>query len=313
MEDRSLRPLALGEIIDTAFKVYVRNWRPFIALVAAVVIPAGVLEYLLLAGAIPGEVLDRLSDPNLAIDRETLDAARRLLAVTTAALLIQIVASVLANAGVMRGVAEVYLGRSPSWRDSLGFAVGRLPALLATVLVMVGAPAAVAAGSWLVAGTDIAGSGALATLTLTALLLLAIWIGVSWVVAVPVLLVERSGPFRALARSFLLVRRRWWPVFGTVVTVSLIVVITGEVANRILDAFVADGSVGRAVMTIGISVVTTPFLVAVIAVLYFDLRARKERFTLARLAADIDTPPPELPDVEPTTDDWPPLPPDTNP
>ncbi|MDH3398903.1 MAG: hypothetical protein OEM81_13885, partial [Acidimicrobiia bacterium] len=67
-----------------------------------------------------------------------------------------------------------------------------------------------------------------------------------------------------------------------------------------------------------IAVATTPFVVSVLAVLYFDLRTRREPFDLSRLAADIGAPPPASPpetpgsQLPPSPDrpDWPPLPPD---
>jgi hypothetical protein len=119
-----------------------------------------------------------------------------------------------------------------------------------------------------------------------------------------------------LARSLNLVRGRWWPTFGTILTAWLIVVILSSIASRILEAFLAGGDnlAAGLVISAAISAVTTPFIVTVLAVLYFDLRARHERFDLAGLAGEIGVSPPS-PDWSSPRDersDWPPLPPDTD-
>ncbi|MDH3398363.1 MAG: hypothetical protein OEM81_11105, partial [Acidimicrobiia bacterium] len=64
MNQQSLRPLGLGEIIDTAFKIYARHWRALMLLVAVVVVPAGVASYLILNAAIPPDLAQQLTDPN---------------------------------------------------------------------------------------------------------------------------------------------------------------------------------------------------------------------------------------------------------
>ncbi len=317
MSQRPLRPLALGEIIDTAFKVYVRNWRPLVALVAAVVIPAGILQYLVLTGAVPEDLFTRLSDPDLVLDEATVSDSLRLMGAAIAAALIQALASILANAGIMRAVAEIYLGRRPDWRESLRFAAGRLPALIATVVLMVVTIGSLTAGAWLFVGLNLGGpgtgGGGLATLALIAWLVLVVWIGISWTMAIPALVVERTSPAGALARSYALVRGRWWPVFGTLLTIWLIVVVISQIAGRILGAFLTGGAAVDAALTIAVSVATAPFVVSALAVIYFDLRTRKETFSLGRLAAEVGVPPPPETDVGEWPDDdssWPPLPPE---
>ena len=133
------------------------------------------------------------------------------------------------------------------------------------------------------------------------------------------LIVEKTSPTEALTRSFSLVRGRWWPTFGTLLTTWLIVAVLSGVASRILQAFLPQGDsvIAGMAVSIAIAVVTTPFVVSVLAVLYFDLRTRREPFDLAQLAADVgapflrahrDPPRPPLPPA-PDRPDWPPLPP----
>jgi hypothetical protein len=237
--------------------------------------------------------------------------------------LIQLVGAMLAAAGVMRAVAEVYLGSRPDWRATLAIAGRRLPAVLITGVLIVGAIGALTVGLWLLTGLTAASSGGggfVVTLAFLVSVLVVPWLAVSWSLAIPVLVIENANPAGALARSFNLVRGRWWPTFGAILTAWLIVVILSSIASRILGAFLpaGDNVAAGLVISTGISVITTPFMVVVLAVLYFDLRGRREHFDLGRLATDIGGIPPQSPsrsDWSPPIDDqpeWPPFPPEAD-
>ena len=119
-----------------------------------------------------------------------------------------------------------------------------------------------------------------------------IWLAVAFSVAVPALLLERIGPFAAMGRSFRLVRGRWWATFGTLLVGYVLVG-----AHRRARAGARDGDpepdrgrehAGRRVSsvvggTLG-AVLTTPYSAAVIALIYFDLRVRKEGLDLQLIA-----------------------------
>jgi hypothetical protein len=190
-------------------------------------------------------------------------------------------------------------------------------------LLIIGAIGSLTVGVWLLTGLTAAGSGGSGVLVALAFLislLVVPWLAVSWSPAIPVLVVEGTTATGALTRSFNLVRGRWWPTFGTILTAWLIVVVLSSIASRILGAFVpaGDNAAAGLIISTGIAVATTPFIVAVLAVLYFDLRARRGQFDLRRLAGDIGIVLPSSPSQSdrsaplPPTDetDWPPLPPD---
>ena len=322
MNEQSLRPLGLGEIIDTAFKIYTRHWRALMLLVAVVVVPAGIASYLILNAAVVPDLTRQLNDPTSVIDDALLEQMLRFLGAAVLAAVIQSGAAVLASAGSLRAVAEIYLGTKPAWRTSLATAYRRLPAIIATGLLIVVGIGALSAGVWLLVGVGASasnGGGALAALSLIAWLVIVPWLAISWAPAIPVLVIEGTSPSGALARSFNLVRGRWWPTFGTLLTTWLIVAVLSGIASRILQAFLPDGggATEGMIVSIAIAIVTTPFVVTVLAVLYFDLRTRRGRFDLGRLAADIGAPTPANPNetprsqLPPTPDrpDWPPFPP----
>ena len=327
MSNQSLRPLGLGEIIDTAFKIYTRHWRPLMLLVAVVVVPAGIASFFIMKDAVPPDLveqIEQLDRLNPVLDEALVRAMLRFLGAAVLAAALQTAAAVLASAGSVRAVAEIYLGASPDWRVSLATAVRRLPAILLTGLLVMVAIGVLSGGVWLLVGVTAsasAGGSALAALLLIAWFLVVPWLTISWAPAIPVLIIEGTEPSSALTRSFSLVRRRWWPTFGTLLTTWLIIAVLSGITSRILQAFLPGGGgvLSGAVVSVAIAVATTPFAVAVLAVLYFDLRARREPFDLSRLARDIGAPPVVSPEtiegrVPPVPDraDWPPLPPKTD-
>ena len=116
MTEQPMRPLGLGEIIDTAFKIYTRHWRALVLLVAIVVIPAGIASFLILDAAVAPDLTEQLNEPTPVIDEELLEDMVRFLGAALLAALIQAAAAVLATAGSIRAVAEIYLDREPDWR-----------------------------------------------------------------------------------------------------------------------------------------------------------------------------------------------------
>ena len=133
-----------------------------------------------------------------------------------------------------------------------------------------------------------------------------IWIGIAWCLCFPALLFERIGPFKALGRSFSLVKGRWWATFLLWIVGNLLVSIIGGVVQ-----FGSSASARRCRAT------TRswrgrdrdrldrqrrrhhPYLAAVLTILYFDQRVRKEGFDLQLqaegfgIARDPDAPMPE--------------------
>jgi hypothetical protein len=319
MSNQPMRPLGLGEIIDTAFKIYTRHWRALLLLVAVVMIPAGIASYLILNDAVPANLVEQLNDPNPVLDEALLRDMLRFLGAAVLAALIQSGAAMLASAASVRAVAEIYLGNQPDWRASLTAAARRLPAILATGLLIAVGLGVLSAGVWLLAAVTAStstGAGALAALSIIAWLVVVPWLAISWTPAFPVLMIEGTSPPAALARSFHLVRGRWWPTFGTLLTTWLIVAVLSGIASRIIEAFLPGGGgvVSGVAISVAVAVATTPFAVAVLAVLYLDLRTRREPFDLGRLADDIGAPrpinPPEIAGPRaPDRADWPPLPP----
>ena len=101
-----------------------------------------------------------------------------------------------------------------------------------------------------------------------------------------------AGPFKALRRSFGLIQGRWWASFVLVLVGYLLVSIVGSVLQGVLlvivalaapESVIANASAQVLGYTVS-SVVTYPYYVTVITILYFDQRVRKEGFDLQLMA-----------------------------
>lgn len=243
-----LRPLGLAEILDGSVRALRANLRTMLAISAVVAV-----VHVSLVAALQLSVFRGLSQVQLEIVTGLLvgGAFGELL---TGVLTVPVTQDVL---GTRLDVAGV-------WRQ----ARGRLWALLALALLIT-------------VVTDAAG-----------VFVLGIWLWGLWGVAVPALMVERTSVFRALSRSAALVSGSWWRVWGiralgalltmvlgllvTVPFLALAVYVSGIDLNSASGAtgtgYVLISSLGSVIAT----TLTAPIRAGIDALLYLDLRMRKE-------------------------------------
>jgi hypothetical protein len=172
-------------------------------------------------------------------------------------------------------VSGEYLDEPPDWRASLSVARDRVGSLVWL---------AVLTGFFLVLGFVLC-------------VIPGIYLYGAWAVAVPVLLLEDQRGWSALKRSRELVKGRWWPAMGVVVLGALLTALLSSIFSGILVAIVAVAGndvvdvVAQGVAQAGSTILLAPFSAALVAVLYFDLRVRKEGFDLELLARRLGTSP----------------------
>lgn len=104
---------------------------------------------------------------------------------------------------------------------------------------------------------------------------------VVWSLAAPVTVMERSGPAASLARSARLTRGHRWRILGVMLLIVIITVAIESVVSSIAIALVPSLSDVAAlivgdVVTALVSAITLPWVSAVIALLYVDVRLRTE-------------------------------------
>lgn len=286
-EAGTLRPLGVGEIIDVAIKLYRRHPKTLMKIVAIVVVPVQILGALVQASAFPRELGNFNKQPGTVPDVEPSDFFTFFAGIVVVGL-ISFIATQIATGAVLKAVTDAYLGHVPNERTSLEFAMSRLGSLI-----------------WVTFLTSL-----LAGFALLACIAPGVWLWISWSLVVPVLLVEGQRGWAAMQRSFQLVKGRWWPVFGALMLAFILAAIVGNVIQAIFGTalpFASDSIVVRffsAAIGGAISqVLVTPFTAAIAALIYFDLRVRKEGFDLQILAQRIGSTEPPAP-PQPSGPGW---------
>ena len=279
MDRSELRPLGVAEIVDVALKVYLRHALALFGLVAIVVVPVQLVQLLFTLSITPAT---EAAGSEAAFTGTVSDGgAATLTGLIFGGLLVGLltfVATTLATGACFKAVADAYLGDQPDTSESLRFARGRLGSLILVSLL-----------------------GAVLTfLGFLLFVLPGVYLWIAFSVAAPVLLFEGVKGSGALGRSRRLVQGRWWPVFGTLLLGFILAAVVGGIITSILTGVLALGSgsggfvealVGAVAGSVA-AIVTTPFQAALIAILFFDLKVRKEGFDVTLLAEGMGMPPP---------------------
>ena len=116
-----LRPLSIGEILDVAIKIYLRNAWTLFRVVLVVVAPVQIVSALIEASAASNGDTTTVSSHDVALGVTAIVAVA----------ILGIVANTVATGASFKAVADAYLGEQPTWRSSLRFAFAvAVPVLL---------------------------------------------------------------------------------------------------------------------------------------------------------------------------------------
>jgi hypothetical protein len=302
-----LRPLAVGEILDGAFSSIRQNPKATLGLAAILMTITGVISTT--TTLVMSNIVGGISEPTLPQNATPAQAWHffgHILAIQGAPALVSVLLAVLVQ-GILAGLLTAVIGRGVlghriTIRQAWQMAAPRLPALIGATFAVLG----LLVGVWAVLGlvllvmalagvptAVIVGVGVLGAFPEIAV---TVWFGVMLSLAAPAVVLERQGPLRSLRRSWQLVRRSFWRVFGILLLAGLIVVL----ANSILELpFIAAGVLAgfgdalsghapglavtlvAAVGSIVAGTVTRPISAGVVVLLYMDMRMRKEGLDLA--------------------------------
>jgi hypothetical protein len=305
-----LRPLSVGEILDGAFQAVRANPRTMVGTSAAVIAAVTVLS------VVPEALLlNRLRDNPVLTGRSTslsdqidllggAGAARIVTGVLT------FVAVTMLEVLLIVPVSEAVLGRrmdaGAMWRRArgrllaaLGLALLRgLVLTLTVVVVLLPGIVALAAGA-----TDVGAVLLIAGVAGVVVLLFLFY--TRWSLAAPALVLENASVTTAMRRSWRIVRGSTWRVFGILLLAAIIVSIGQAVITVPVGLLAGLPAAGQAnpyeslpitfaqVLISGIGTIVAgaifyPFSAAVSALLYIDLRMRREGLDvrLAQAAAE---------------------------
>lgn len=268
-----LRPLGVGETLDAAAAVYRRRFWPLLKLTAMVVIPVQVLQTIVILSSTP-DSLTRGMTGALAPGYD--DPSKEIwvyLAATLSTAVLGLLATGLATAATTKFIADTYLDEPTGSSESLRYAARRFKTIIGASLA----------------------TGVLIAIGTLACLVPGIWLMVSWSVVIPALVVENVGVGQAMRRSFALVKHRWWPMLGLLVTGQLLGSILQALIAAVLEIAVrplgdgVTGSIAANGIAGGIgSALTTPFVATTFVIAYFDLRIRDEGFDVWVMIRHLD-------------------------
>jgi len=298
----ALRPLALGDMYDGAFRIIRFNPKATVGsavLVAAVSMVLPVLFTAILTFAVDltssgsgdlstGEALAAVATGGAFVLGAVLQGIGLLLVTG-------MIAHVVAAAAIGRrlSLGEAWAAtRGARWRlVGLTFVLGLMALGILLVYVLLWVAVVLVAPTWAIVVFGI--------VTVPAYLVLMCWWWVRvYYLPVPALMIERIGIFAAIGRGFRLTRRQFWRTFGIGLLTALIGSIAGgilsaplSIAAQVVPVAMADSQYAALVVVVltalGTVVQTafvTPFTAAVSSLQYLDQRMRKEAYDVELMA-----------------------------
>ena len=305
-----LRPLTVGEILDGAFTAM--RWNPKTILVSSAIVAA--VSGVLLAVVTLVLQHDVLANVTLPANGQAISTAQAknigvaFLALGGVTVIFTFLTHTILTGVLTVAVGQGVLGRKETLAGAWRATRSRLGALLAVVLLsalfiflgwMVAVGLSAGIGLLLGAGAHLAPAGILVgVLGALSATVFAVIVAVRWSLAVPAVMLERRGPMTSLGRSWRLVRRSSWRVFGIMLLVQIIVGIANSVIRIPFAIFGGTGifSLGQAHPSLAATIIsavggmigtalTAPLAAGAAVLLYADLRMRREGMDIALQAA----------------------------
>lgn len=297
-----LRPLTLGEIYDGAIRSIRTNPAVMFVLSAVLVALATLVQGIATWGVF--EDLNAL----IGMDPETmstLDTSSLLATLQSAALgyavsgLVSFLITTILNGLLIHAVSQAVIGRKMNLEEVWRSTKGQIPRLLLLSLVvtviMLGVVALIAGLVVLLVLTENFAAIGFGILIGSLLMIVAILaVATLTVLATPALVLERAGVFTALRRSMTLVKQSFWRVLGIYLLTAILVGILSSIIAypvTIFGQFIGSATGIYALNLVSNVIalsITTPFMAAVTALLYIDVRIRLEALDveLARAAQE---------------------------
>jgi hypothetical protein len=251
------RALTVADVLDGAFQVIKARPRVIIGISAMFVLPVGILVAIADFGALGGDIVATLTDPDTFEQGNSTGGAD--IGFTIVAGLVTSAMVTLMAPPIARVVEAWYLGRElTAWAAVRSLGWSWLSVLVAFVAVHV---------------IEALGSVALVLPGLAAMALL--------LPVAPVIALERIGPFAAIKRSISLSKRRFWSILWIALLSGLVATTLSLMLPLLPLAIVSVVGFGGeqyvvGAATIAASLLVLPFVAGAAVMAYFDLRVRTE-------------------------------------
>jgi hypothetical protein len=294
-----LRPLQFGEILDGSFQTIRRNAASMFG--SALIVQA--IGAIFLGAVTLGMFQLSMSLETASTEEEFTEAMGPILAFMAGTLGVSVLVGFLGS--VLQGVlvvpvARSVLNRRTGFKQMWKLAGRRIWPLLgvAVLLTLGGLLAAAAVAGIAVLLLTAMGPGALLIVLPLGLgsIVLFVWIGLKLMLAPAAIVVERTGVYDGLLRSWQLTKNNWWRVFGITLVVAIMVGVIAQIVQipvsfaataiggvvsphpdqeSVASALVLSTVVSSAVAAL-VGSVTFAFQASVFALIYMDLRMRRD-------------------------------------
>jgi hypothetical protein len=284
-----IRPMNFGEILDGSLVMYRRYFGLFFKL-AAVVLAVPVVLLVYVSARWQGALLTRTQDPTAALST---------LAWIFPIAIFYYLASLVLTAGTVRIISDAYLGRTPRLQDALSLGLSKMWGLVGVglgkfaILLLCMVAVGIVFGVLVVLAKAL---GAVGVLLMIAAGVAGVWFVVfalcGYGVTTPVVVLEELGSaFDAFRRSWELTRGFRGKVFGLGVVAFLLFNVLPawvmQVPVMITRLTMPGLSIALGALATVVPVILAPAIAAVITLMYYDLRVRREAFDLQVLGQQL--------------------------
>jgi hypothetical protein len=277
-----IRPMNFGEILDGALVMYRRYFGLFFKL-AMVVLAVPLLLLVYVSARWQGAFLMRSQDPTAVLS---------VLVWFLPILIFYYLASLVLTAGTVRIISDAYLGRMPRLQDALALGLSKLWGLVGVglgkgvIVVLAAFGFAIIAGLLAVMARGAGTGGALLIFVAGAAgTWFVIYVLCGYGVTTPIVVLEELGSaFDAFRRSWELTRGSRGKVFGLGFIAFLLFNALPNLVIQIPAAMtrltMPGVSIALGALATIVPVILSPAIAAVITLIYYDLRVRREAFDL---------------------------------
>ncbi|MEE9613928.1 MAG: hypothetical protein V3W31_03110 [Thermodesulfobacteriota bacterium] len=258
--DNVLGPRTVGPLLTETFRVYGRHFLKFVAIAAVVEAVCYIPEIVF---GTPGY------DPE-TFDPETVDMVPWDISFAASMLGFTVINSLM-DGVFIHAVSEHYTGGDVSVERAYHFVLKRMKALVGAAILFWLPIAAI--GVSVLGAPNSAGRG---SFTLLIVFPIAMYLMVRWAFIYQAATLEGCEPMDALRRSGKLVDGDWWRVLGVMVVMFAITYPVSYALTKI-----------SAVGTVLAGVILPPIFAIMMILLYYDLRVRKEGYTVEKLSEEL--------------------------
>jgi hypothetical protein len=274
-----LRPLSIGEVLDAGFRLLRHRFGTLMLCVLAAGLPLSILRTIIIASTDP----DYYDVNAVRIG----DTPTEVIVGEIVAALVFFLGVLIAIAACFRVISAAYLGEPMTAGESLRAGARRVPAMVGASIVLV-----ILA---VVVFFILAVLTALFRPFVIALIAALVYLCVKWALVWPAIVAEKAGPLHSINRSWTLTEDRWWRSFAVLLVLWLIsIVLVVALQFGLIGAFTSIDSISPIALAVVdtlfnviVMAVLYPLSAAIISVLYYDARVRKEGFDLQLLAESI--------------------------